>query len=114
MAIIQCEKHGLQHVAFTSLYIQLLIINNRAIDEELVLVKLYTDIFESYTYFWSNLEFLDSLGVDYRREPSFMVIDGLGEERSFEVSARTVPVCIECYNEFAQRNNLVFPAEAYE
>ena len=111
MAMIECGKHGLQHVAFTSTYVHSLVLTRKPIDEEVFPVKIYLDVFDGYAHCWSTLRLINDLGVSYRTEAGFIVIDGLGEEKSLEVydSAAPAPVCIVCYKEFEQQNGLSFP-----
>lgn len=112
--MIQCSKHGLQHIALTSPLVQQLISNSQPLKEKLFYVCIYIDLFEDYGCFWSNIDFADSLGVPYQREGQSILIQGLGEEKSFEIYGRTVPVCIACHTEFTQENGLVAPDKTSE
>lgn len=114
MSMIQCPKHGLQHVAETSPYVRKLILSNQPLDKKVFPVKFYLNFFNRYFWFWSDLDFIMSLGVAYRHESGYVAIDTLGEEESLEVSFNVEPVCAACYTEFIEKNNLVFPDESFE
>lgn len=112
MAMIQCSKHGLQQVAETSPYIRNLILTDCQVDREILPVKYYLDFFDKHFWFWSSLDFVKSLGVEYKHESDYILIDNLGEEKSLEISFKLEPVCGLCYAEYIEENNLVFPKEA--
>lgn len=112
MAMLKCGQHGLQPAAFTSPYVADIIVRHQPLEQRVFPVKLYVDVAEKYAWFWSDLPFVESLGVDYHREAGIIVIEGLGEEASLDTYARTVPVCRVCYDEFLQSNALHFPEEA--
>lgn len=111
--MIQCGKHGLQEIEFTSPYIQGLILSNGTVDEEVFPVRIYLEILDKYAYFWSNLQFINDIGFHCESTPKSLSLDSIGEEESFEVYAKTVPVCGKCHAEFLHRNNLSYPKEAY-
>ena len=111
--MIQCGKHGLQNIVFTSPYIQQLILADETVQEEIFPVKIYIDVLDTYAYFWSNLQFVNELGLNYETVPQALALDDLGEDASFEAYAQTVPVCQACHAEFLQRNNLQNPQEAF-
>jgi hypothetical protein len=111
--MIQCDKHGLQEIVFTSPFIQNLILNEKKVNEDIFPVKMYLEIFDRYVYFWSNLKFIRQLGVLCNTSPKYVLLDKLGEEKSFEMYNNTVPVCRICYEAFQQKNELSSPEKAY-
>ena len=112
--MIVCSKHGMQPGAWTSPPVNKLILSKQLISEELFSVNLYVDVLEIHAFFWSDLAFVESLNVPYLRKGHSILIESLGEEKSFEAYAEIVGTCKECYAEFLAKNKLLHADEAYE
>ncbi|WP_208175787.1 hypothetical protein [Hymenobacter negativus] len=111
--MVNCDKHGLQDIVFTSPYIQKLILADERVQEEIFPVKMYIEVLDTHAYFWSNLQFINELGFSCETAPSALSLDNLGEEASFEAYAQTIPVCQACHAAFLQANNLQNPQAAF-
>lgn len=112
--MFECTKHGMQAAAYTSPLVHRSIIHDTPILEDLFAVKIYIDLYERYVYFWSEQSFIKEINVPYLSRNKSILIEGLGEEKSFEASLGLKGICVECYNDFLRKSGMLQANEAFE
>ena len=105
MAMILCDKPGKQPCIFASQHFVNAVHDKEELKEKLYVLVLNLPI--GVGYHWVDEDFLLENKILIYEDIGKVIIND--EEQAFEIFAKLVPVCRECYIKFLQRNNLCRP-----